>query len=64
MAKILRFHKGKPAIKPSHKGLLHEDTNTPAGEKIPPSKIMAAEHSRNPKIRKRSVFAANAAKWG
>lgn len=61
--KILRFHKGKPAIKPSHKGLLHEDTGTPAGEKIPHAKIVAAERSRDPKIRKRAVFAENASRW-
>ena len=33
---------GKPTIK-FHEGGLHESTNTPAGEKIPESKIEAAE---------------------
>lgn len=64
MAVKLRFHKGKPAIKPSHKGLLHEDTNTPQGEKIPKTKIEQAAHSENAAVRKRAVFAENAASWG
>lgn len=62
--KVLRFHKGESIIKPSHKGLLHDDTHTPAGEKIPQSKIKKAAHSEDPAVRKRAVFAENAAKWG
>jgi hypothetical protein len=48
-----------PLIKASHKGLLHKDTGTPLGEKIPESKIVAAEHSPSPAVRKRAVFAEN-----
>jgi hypothetical protein len=50
-------------IKPSHKGLLHKNTGTPAGQKIPASKIAAAKNSPDPAVRKRATFAANAKKW-
>jgi hypothetical protein len=49
----------KSLIKPSHKGLLHEDLGVPQGEKIPMSKIEAAKNSQDPAIRKRAVFAQN-----
>lgn len=49
----------KIEIKPSHKGMLHQDTNTPMGEKIPESKIQAAKQSESPAVRKRAVFAQN-----
>lgn len=47
-------------IKKSHEGLLHRDTHTPMGQKIPLSKIKAAEHSKDPAVRKRARFADNA----
>lgn len=50
-------------IKPSHKGLLHKNTGTKKGKKIPVSKIEAAKHSKDPKVRKRATFALNARKW-
>lgn len=50
-------------IKPSHKGLLHKNTGTPQGQKVPVSKIKSAEHSSDPAVRKRAVFADNARKW-
>lgn len=50
-------------IKPSHKGLLHKDTGTPAGKKIPAAKVAAAKNSSDPAVRKRATFAANARKW-
>lgn len=59
-------HKKKKSeihIKPSHKGMLHEDTGTPEGEPIPASKIQAAKNSSDPAVRKRAVFAQNAKKW-
>lgn len=59
----VRFTKGNPIIKKSHAGLLHEDTGTPKGEPIPASKIVEAKNSDDPAVRKRAVFAANAAKW-
>jgi hypothetical protein len=50
-------------IKPSHKGLLHRDTGTPKGQKIPLASIKAKEKSSDPAVRKRAVFADNARKW-
>lgn len=60
----VKFKKGKPLINPAHKGMLHQDTGTPADEKIPAKKIAAAENSDDPAVRRRAVFAANAASWG
>ena len=51
-------------IKKTHKGLLHKDTKTPAGEKVPEAKIQAEIHSSDPAKRKRGVFAENAKHWG
>ncbi len=50
-------------IKKSHEGLLHKNTGTPAGKKIPAAKIASARNSPDPAVRKRAVFAANAKKW-
>lgn len=55
--------KGSIHIKESHKGLLHKDTGTPKGQKIPESKITKAEHSSSAAVRKRAVFAENAKHW-
>lgn len=51
------------SIKPSHKGLLHKNLGVPEGEKIPAGKLAAAKKSRDPAVRKRATFAANAKKW-
>lgn len=59
----VKFKKGKPLIKPSHVGMLHQDTGTPAGSKILAAKVAAAENSDDPAVRRRAVFAANAKKW-
>ncbi len=45
------------------KGALHRDLGVPEGEDIPESKLRKAEHSKNPKIRKRAIFAATMKKW-
>jgi hypothetical protein len=50
-------------IKKSHEGLLHKNTGTPAGQKIPAAKIAAAKNSPDPAVRKRATFAQNAKKW-
>lgn len=57
--------RGQPPIhiKPSHEGLLHEDTGTPAGKPIPESKLEDASESQDPKVRRRAVFAENAKHW-
>jgi hypothetical protein len=54
----------KPMIKPSHKGLLHEDLGVPQGKTIPAEKLAEALRSPSPAIRKRANFAKNAKSWG
>ena len=58
--KIKVIHKaGKKPIS-FHAGGLHESTGTPAGEKIPQSKRMAAlRGSFGPKAKKQEQFAEN-----
>ena len=50
-------------IKKSHEGLLHRDTNTPSGQKIPEAKIQQKLHSPDPAERKRAQFAENEKHW-
>lgn len=40
-----------------HKGALHKSLGVPMGKKIPSAAIKKAEHSKNPKLRKRAVLA-------
>jgi hypothetical protein len=40
-----------------HKGALHKELNVPEGKKIPAKKLKEAEHSKNPKERKRANLA-------
>lgn len=40
-----------------HKGALHKELGVPKGEKISAKKLEKAEHSKNPKLRKRAVLA-------
>lgn len=51
-------------IKPSHRGLLHEDLDVPAGQKIPAAKMEKAKADASPAERKRITFAENARHWG
>ncbi len=39
------------------KGALHKELHVPEGEKIPAKKLKKAEHSSNPKLRKRAQLA-------
>lgn len=50
-------------IKPSHKGLLHEDLGVPADQPIPTAKLNEARTSTNPAVRRRVIFAQNAKKF-
>ncbi len=43
-----------------HPGLLHKKLGVAPGQKIPESKIRAAEHSKSPALREEADFAANA----
>lgn len=45
------------AIKPSNRGALHRELKVPEGKKIPEKKLIKAEHSKNPKLRKRANLA-------
>lgn len=50
-------------IKASRKGSLHKALGVPKGKKISEKKLEKAEHSKNPKLRKKAQFAENAKKW-
>lgn len=39
------------------KGALHKALKVPEGKKIPEAKIKKAEHSKNPKLKKKAVLA-------
>ncbi len=45
------------AIKPENKGKLRKKLHVKEGEKIPEKKLMKAEHSKNPKLKKEAVLA-------
>jgi hypothetical protein len=45
------------AIPESHKGKLHRNLGVPQGEKIPEKKLVKAEHSKNPTIRREANLA-------
>ena len=45
------------AIKPENKGKLRKKLHVKEGEKIPEKKLVKAEHSKNPKLRKEAVLA-------
>lgn len=40
-----------------HPGALHRELGVKAGKKIPASKLKKAEHSKNPKLKKRAILA-------
>lgn len=63
MAVKLRFHKGKPAIKPSHEGDYHAHTGVPEGETIPQWMIDRDLKSKDPHVREMANFANNSRKW-
>lgn len=50
---------GEKWIQKAHikKGALHKELGVKEGKKIPESKLKKAEHSKNPKLRKRAVLA-------
>lgn len=57
------MQKGGIKIKPSHKGLLHKDLGVAKDKPIPAKKLEKAEHSSNPTVKKRAVFAENSKGW-
>lgn len=50
-------------IKPSEEGSFRKITKTPKGKDIPEKKIKQEEHSKDPAIRKKAIFAENERKW-
>lgn len=56
-----------PHIKPSHKGLLHEDLGIPQGKNISVHELMVAgeraHRTGSAKLARRVNFAKNARKW-
>ena len=57
--KVIKGKKGQKPIK-FHEGGLHESTGTPAGQKIPQSKLSAAmSGSLGPKAKKQVQFMHN-----
>lgn len=46
-----------------HKGKLHKELDVPMGKKIPEKKLKKAEHSKNPKLKKRAVLAETLKKF-
>lgn len=64
-AALMAAQKRKPIrIKPSRVGSLHEALGVSQGQKIPAAKVAAAANSSDPGLRKKAVFARNAASWG
>jgi hypothetical protein len=55
---------GIRGIKPSRVGSLHAALGVAQGQKIPAAKVAAAANSSSPALRKKAVFARNAAGWG
>lgn len=45
------------------KGALHEMLGIPKDEEIPMDELIRAAHSKNPKLRKRALFAISARGW-
>lgn len=51
-------------IKPSRVGSLHAALGVPDKERIPAARLAAAANSSDAGLRKKAVFARNAASWG
>lgn len=52
------------AIPKAHRGKLHRELGVPQGEKIPAKKLVKAEHSKNPTIRREANLAKTLKKLG
>lgn len=61
---LVKAAKGGPInINPANKGKLRASLGAKSGEKIPAAKIAKAANSSDPVLKKRAVFAQNAARW-
>lgn len=45
------------------KGALHKELGVPVDKKIPEKKLKKAEHSKNPKLKKRAILAETLGKF-
>lgn len=58
VSKMGRRYKPTPNFKPGgSKGKLHREMGVPEGEKIPPGRLRAATHSKNPEERRDAIRA-------
>ena len=55
--KTPNFHPG------GEKGKLHRELGIPEGEKIPPARLEAAEHSSNPEVKRDAIRAKTMEGW-
>lgn len=46
-----------------HKGKLHRELGVPEGEKIPAKKLQAAEHSKDPEVKRDAIRAKTMEGW-
>lgn len=58
-----KFTKEHPAVKPSHKGRLHEALGVPADEKITIGELHSAMKSNSPHVRKMASYAETMRGW-
>jgi hypothetical protein len=64
MAKKLTAKKRTPNFHPGgEKGKLHRELGIPEDEKIPADRLAAAEHSKNPEIRRDAIRAKTMEGW-
>lgn len=57
------FTKKNPAVKPSHKGRLHEALGIPQGETIPLRDLMKAKKSKNKHVASMARYADTMRGW-
>ena len=62
-SKLASSPTGPINIKPSRRGLLHQNLGVAAGAKIPVAKIQKAANSDNAALARRAQFALNARSW-
>ncbi len=61
MSRAIKDHWMQHTVK--HPGALKESLHVPKGEKIPLKKLMKAEHSQNPLLKKRASLAMTFRKY-
>jgi len=64
MKKRRKKKKFRIYIKPSRRGSLRKIAKVKPGQKIPLSTLRRLAKSKDPRIRRKAIFALNARKWG